>query len=153
MTKLERTQEFVNSQRDNDSSYWTGSINSCKLPGASTPEAFRRSLRQAGATEKTRDHILKEESSGSVPAALEDHSDIGSYEGSSNNTPVFPVRKRDVRIPLSVHSFCPKHVARTRSAGRQDAKKDSEENGDLSAVGNGVLESGSVYVLQSLNPP
>ncbi|CAN7999687.1 unnamed protein product, partial [Ixodes pacificus] len=137
MIKMERTLQFVNSLKDNDSSYWTGSMNSSKQTSASTPEAGHKAPCALEATYHS--DVLGEESSKS--AAPDDHPDIGSDEGISSVTSVSPPKEHDIRVPLAIHAIWPKRLASMGSWTAQGrVKEGSRHNDQFSGIGNGRPE-------------
>lgn len=146
MTKMERTLQFVNSLKDNDSSYWTGSMNSSKQTSASTPEAGHSAPCTLEATYHS--DVLEEESSKS--AAPDDHPDIGSDEGISSVTSASPPKEHDIRVPLAIHAIWPKRLASMRSWTAQGRVKErSRHNDQFSGISNGHPEGPRDVIAES----
>ncbi|KAG0428794.1 hypothetical protein HPB47_024245 [Ixodes persulcatus] len=147
MIKRERTLQFVNSLKDNDSSYWTGSMNSSKQTSASTPEAGHSAPCTLEATYHS--DVLEEESSKS--AAPDDHPDIGSDEGISSVTSASPPKEHDIRVPLAIHAIWPKRLASMRSWTAQGRVKErSRHNDQFSGISNGRPEGPRDVIVESV---
>lgn len=147
MIKMERTIQFVNSLKDNDSSYWTGSMNSSKQTSASTPEADHKAPCTLEATYHS--DVLEKESSKS--AAPDDHPDIGSDEGISSVTSVSPPKEHDIRVPLAIHPIWPKRLASMRSWTAQGRVKEGSRHKDqFSGIGNGRPEGPRDVIVESV---